>query len=196
MHHPANQFYGAINGTGGLHIAGGQQVLGGTNGYTGVTTIDSGASLGLLGTGSISSSSKVIDNGALDLSVMSVNSSITSLAGTNSNANLFLGSHSLTLTAASDSFAGVISGSGGLALTSGTETLTGTNTYTGNDDGQWRHARRRRVDRVFHLDHGESQWRADGSGRCGRDDDRQRRHVAPRQWHAGFVAFSRGYSLL
>ena len=126
-----NQFYGAINGTGGLHIAGGQQVLGGTNGYTGVTTIDSGASLGLLGTGSISSSSKVIDNGALDLSVMSVNSSITSLAGTNSNANLFLGSHSLTLTAASDSFAGVISGSGGLALTSGTETLTGTNTYTG-----------------------------------------------------------------
>jgi uncharacterized protein with beta-barrel porin domain len=126
-----NVFYGAIGGSGGLTITGGFTELGGTNGYTGVTTINSGAHLVLLGTATIASSSKVIDNGALDLSVMSVNSSITSLAGTNSKANLFLGSHSLTLTAANDSFAGIISGSGGLALTSGTETLIGTNTYTG-----------------------------------------------------------------
>jgi uncharacterized protein with beta-barrel porin domain len=97
--------------------------LGGTNGYTGVTTINSGASLGLLGTGSIASSSKVIDNGALDLSVMSVDSSIKSLAGTNTGANLFLGNHTLTLTAANDTYMGMISGNGGLTLAGGTETL-------------------------------------------------------------------------
>ncbi len=48
-----NQYYGAINGSGALHVTGGAQILGGTNGYTGVTTINSGAILGLLGTGSI-----------------------------------------------------------------------------------------------------------------------------------------------
>jgi autotransporter-associated beta strand protein len=126
-----NQYYGAINGSGALHVTGGAQILGGTNGYTGVTTIDSGAILGLLGTGSISASSKVIDNGALDLTVMSVGSSIKSLAGTNSNANLFLGNQTLTLTAANDTYAGLISGSGGLTLTGGTETLTGSIGYTG-----------------------------------------------------------------
>ena len=126
-----NQFLGAINGTGGLSVTGGAQVLGGNNGYTGVTTISSGATLGLLGTGSIASSNKVIDNGGLDFSVMSVNSSITSLAGTNAGANVFLGSHSLTLTAANDTYAGQISGTGGLTLSGGTETLTGSNGYSG-----------------------------------------------------------------
>jgi autotransporter-associated beta strand protein len=126
-----NVFYGAINGNGGLTVTGGFQNLGGANSYIGVTTINSGGDLGVEGTGTIASSSKVVDNGTLDLSVMSVNSSITSLAGTNTGANLFLGNQSLTLTAANDSFAGVISGNGGLALTSGTETLTGTNAYLG-----------------------------------------------------------------
>jgi uncharacterized protein with beta-barrel porin domain len=127
-----NQFFGAINGAGGLTVTGGaQQVLGGNNSYTGVTTINSGSILGLLGTGSIASSSKVIDNGGFDLSVMSVNSSITSLAGTNAGANVFLGSHSLTLTAANDTYAGQISGTGGLTLAGGTETLTGSIGYSG-----------------------------------------------------------------
>jgi uncharacterized protein with beta-barrel porin domain len=62
---------------------------------------------------------------------MSVDSSITSLAGTNSGANLFLGNHSLTLTAANDTYAGTISGNGGLTLTGGTETLTGSIGYSG-----------------------------------------------------------------
>ncbi len=62
---------------------------------------------------------------------MSVGSSIKSLAGTNSNANLFLGNQTLTLTAANDTYAGLISGSGGLTLTGGTETLTGSIGYTG-----------------------------------------------------------------
>jgi hypothetical protein len=41
----ANIFYGAINGSGGLTVSGGQQVLGGGNGYTGVTTVNSNAML-------------------------------------------------------------------------------------------------------------------------------------------------------
>ena len=124
-------YYGAIGGSGGLTVTGGYTNLGGTNSYTGVTTINNGAALGLLGTASIAGSSKVIDNGSLDLSVMSVDSSIKSLAGTNSNANLFLGSQSLTLTAANDTYAGMISGTGGLTLASGTETLTGSIGYSG-----------------------------------------------------------------
>ena len=127
-----NQFFGAINGSGGLTVSGGVQNLGGSNGYTGVTTINSFADLGLIGTGSIASSSKVIDNGSLDLSVTTSGASITTLAGTNANANVFLGSKTLTLTAANDTFAGNISGaSGNLILSSGHETLTGNNTYSG-----------------------------------------------------------------
>jgi autotransporter-associated beta strand protein len=125
-------FNGTISGGGGLTIApNGVQILFGTNTYTGVTTINSTAILGLDGTGSIASSSKVIDNGGLDLSVMSVDSSIKSLAGTNSNANLFLGNHTLSLTAANDTYAGMISGNGGLTLMAGTETLTGSIGYSG-----------------------------------------------------------------
>jgi autotransporter-associated beta strand protein len=124
-------YYGTIGGSGGLTVTGGFAVLGGTNTYTGVTTINSGGDLSINGTGSIATSSKVIVNGALDLSVMSVDSSIKSLAGTNTNAQLFLGSHTLTLTAANDTYAGFISGSGGLTLTSGTETLAGTIGYNG-----------------------------------------------------------------
>ena len=125
-------FNGTISGGGGLTVASnGVQIFFGTNTYTGVTTINSTAILGLDGTGSIASSSKVIDNGTLDLSVMSVDSSIKSLAGTNSNANLFLGNQTLTLTAANDTYAGMISGNGGLTLMAGTETLTGAIGYSG-----------------------------------------------------------------
>ena len=124
-------YYGAIGGSGGLTAAGGIAILAGANTYTGVTTITTTGDLVVEGTGTIASSSKVIDNGALDLSVMSVGSSITSLAGTNSNANLFLGNQTLTLTAANDTYAGMISGSGGLTLMAGTETLTGSIGYSG-----------------------------------------------------------------
>jgi autotransporter-associated beta strand protein len=128
---PTKNFYGNIGGSGGLTVTGGMQVLDGTNTYTGVTTINSHQFLAVEGTGTIASSSKVIDNGALDFSVMNVDSSIKSLAGTDTNANLFLGSHTLTLTAANDTFAGMISGNGGLTLMAGTETLTGSIGYTG-----------------------------------------------------------------
>jgi autotransporter-associated beta strand protein len=62
---------------------------------------------------------------------MSVGSSIKSLAGINSNSNLFLGNQTLTLTAANDTYAGMISGNGGLTLAGGTETLTGAIGYSG-----------------------------------------------------------------
>jgi autotransporter-associated beta strand protein len=87
--------------------------------------------LGAGGGNSLANSSKVIDNGSLDFSVNVVDSSIKSLAGTNANANVFLGSHTLTLTAANDTYAGFISGTGGLTLASGTETLTGSIGYSG-----------------------------------------------------------------
>ena len=124
----ANQFYGSINGSGSLTIAGGVQVLGGVNAYTGVTTIDNSATLGIVGTGSIGSSSKVVDNGGLDISVTSAGASIKTLAG---NGLVLLGNQTLTLTAANDTFAGGIQGTGGLTIAGGTETLSGTNTYSG-----------------------------------------------------------------
>lgn len=124
-------YYGSIGGSGGLTVTGGFALLGGTNTYTGVTTIATGGDLALNGTASIASSSKVINNGALDLSVMAVGSSIKSLAGTNSNANLFLGNQTLTLTAANDTYAGMISGNGGITLAGGTETFTGSFGYSG-----------------------------------------------------------------
>jgi autotransporter-associated beta strand protein len=124
-------YYGAIGGSGGLTAAGGFAMLGGVNTYTGVTNITTTGELVVEGTGSIASSSKLINNGTLDLSVMSVDTSIKSLAGTNTNANLFLGNQSLILTAANDTYAGMISGNGGLTLTGGTETLTGAIGYSG-----------------------------------------------------------------
>jgi autotransporter-associated beta strand protein len=126
-----NQFFGAINGAGGLTIAGGTQALGGASGYTGVTTINSGATLIVFGTGSIGSSSKVVNNGALDVGQSGTSFSITSLAGTSSTASVFLGSNTLTITNANDTFAGAIHGTGSLTLNGGFEFLTGTSNYTG-----------------------------------------------------------------
>jgi fibronectin-binding autotransporter adhesin len=118
----ANTFYGAINGSGGLTVVGGFLTLGGANTYTGVTTINSGAYLGIEGSGTVGSSSKVVDNGALDISVTITGTSIKSLAGTNTSATVLLGNKTLTLTAANDTFAGIIAnggpnGTGGLTLT-------------------------------------------------------------------------------
>lgn len=128
-----NIFYGSISGSGGLTVTGGAQELGGTNTYTGVTTINNGAHLVMIGTGSIASSSKVVNNGSFDLSVTNADSSIKSLSGTNANATVFLGAgYNLTLTnAASDTYAGKIQGSGNLVVSSGVENLSGNNSYTG-----------------------------------------------------------------
>jgi autotransporter-associated beta strand protein len=124
-------YFGTIGGSGGVSVTGIAAILGGTNAYTGVTNIGTSGYLGLLGTGSIATSSKVINNGTFDLSVSSVDTSIKSLAGTNSNANVYLSNQSLILTAANDTYAGKISGNGGVTLAGGTETLTGSIGYTG-----------------------------------------------------------------
>ena len=128
---------GIAGGTGGsLVISGGTQNLSGTNTYTGLTTINSGATLALktLGTtnGSIATSSGVVDNGTFNISgLTNGGTSITTLSGTSTTAAVILGANTLTLSNASGTFAGVISGTGGLTLTAGAETLTGANTYAG-----------------------------------------------------------------
>ncbi|HEY2049172.1 MAG TPA: autotransporter-associated beta strand repeat-containing protein [Caulobacteraceae bacterium] len=127
---------GIGGGVGGnLVLAGGTETLAGVNIYTGSTTIDSGATLALAGSGSIATSSGVAANGTFDISQVIGGASITSLSGSGAVA---LGGQTLTLTGASGTFSGVIAdggiggGTGGsLVLSGGTETLTGVNTYTG-----------------------------------------------------------------
>jgi uncharacterized protein with beta-barrel porin domain len=138
-------FYGVIQdgGTGGgLTIAGSaQQQLGGTNTYTGLTTINASGELDLITNGgvggSIATSKGVIDNGIFDISSLhTTTTSITTLSGSGTVA---LGNQKLTLSNASGTFSGRITDSGinggtggSLALTGGKEILTGTSTYTGS----------------------------------------------------------------
>ncbi len=121
-------FSGVIDGASGLAVAGGAETLTGVNTYAGATTINSGASLLLSGTGGVASSSGVADDGTFDISATTSGASIASLSGAGV---VNLGSQTLTLTNASGTFSGGISGTGGLVLTAGTETLTGANGYTG-----------------------------------------------------------------
>ncbi len=129
-------FNGVISGNGGLTLADtASQLLRGVNTYGGVTTIGAGAVLGLLGNGSIASSSGVVLNGtgaAFDISGANGSRVIKDLSGI-AGTFVSLGSNSLTVGTANDtSFAGVIDGGGGLIkIGSGTLTLSGTNTYGG-----------------------------------------------------------------
>jgi fibronectin-binding autotransporter adhesin len=97
------------------------------NTYTGQTTISSGT-LALSGSGSISASSRVVDNGVFDISATTDGAAITRLSG---HGAVALGARTLTLTGANDTFSGVIGGSGGLTLRGGSETLSGANSFTG-----------------------------------------------------------------
>jgi outer membrane autotransporter protein len=137
---PNNAFAGVIQSTGGngnLTVAGGTQVLSGANTYTGVTTVNSGATLALSGGGLINASAGVVVNGTLDISQGSGNpqNPIATLSGSGA---VKLGQYQLQLVLANDTFSGVISdgglggGTGGsVDLAGGTETFTGANTYTG-----------------------------------------------------------------
>jgi len=121
-------FAGIVSGTGNLAVAGGNQTLTGTNTYTGLTTVNSGATLTLNGAGSIATSSEVVDNGTFDISTTTTGATIKSLSG---NGSTTLGAKTLTFSDASTTFAGVVSGTGNLVAAGGNQTLTGTNTYTG-----------------------------------------------------------------
>ncbi|QWD79435.1 hypothetical protein ICV01_07265 [Polynucleobacter sp. MWH-Spelu-300-X4] len=109
--------------------SGGVLTLTAINTYTGTTTIDSGATLALTGSGSIAASSGVIANGTFDISGTTTGTSIQALTGSGS---VILGSKTLTITNALGIFSGVMSGTGGVNLTNGTQTLNGVNTYTGD----------------------------------------------------------------
>jgi fibronectin-binding autotransporter adhesin len=125
----ATIFAGTISGSGSVsQIGSGALTLTAVDSYTGTTTINSGTQLVLSGAGSIASSSSVIDNGTLNISIATTSPTIASLAGTGI---VTLGPQSLGLTKAADVFSGSINGTGGLILNGGTETLSGTNSYTG-----------------------------------------------------------------
>ena len=100
-----------------------------TNTYTGTTTIN-GGTLALTGTGSIATSSSIINNAVFDISGATTGVSIVSLAGSSAG-SVVLGNTALTISNAHDTFNGVISGNGSIILTTGIEVLTNTNTYTG-----------------------------------------------------------------
>ncbi len=122
-------FAGGIQGSGGITVSGGNQGLSGGNSFTGATTIASGATLSLIGTGSIAASSGVTDHGTFDISATTAGASIRNLAG---DGTVALGNQNLTISNASGSFDGTIGGAGGsLSITSGSYTLNGANTYSG-----------------------------------------------------------------
>ena len=124
----ATSMNGIISGSGGvMQIGSGVTTITTAQAYTGTTTISAGT-LALSGTGSIASSSGIIDNGTLSIAGTNAGASITSISGVGA---VQLGSETLTLTNASGSFAGIISGSGNLTLAGGSETLLGGDTYTG-----------------------------------------------------------------
>ncbi len=60
-------------------MTGGTQALGGANTYAGATTINSGATLALVGNGSLATSSGVADDGTFDIAGTSAGASIQSL---------------------------------------------------------------------------------------------------------------------
>ena len=126
----SDTFSGNLVGAGGLTISGGTESLGGTNSYTGATTIGGGATLALLGAGTIATSSGVADNGTFDISGTISGAAVQSLSG-GVGGSVALGDNTLQLTNANDTFSGSIGGSGGVTVSGGSETLSGANAYTG-----------------------------------------------------------------
>jgi filamentous hemagglutinin family protein len=119
----------SANTTGALTKTGaGTLTLGGTNLYTGATTINAGA-LSVSGTAIADTSAVTVASGATLNLVGS--ETVGSLAGAG---NVTLGANTLTAGGnnTSTAFSGVVSGTGGLTKEgTGTLTLSGVNTYTG-----------------------------------------------------------------
>ncbi len=115
-------------GTGGLTVSGGTQTLSGNNTYIGPTTIEPGATLALIGSGSVSASSGIAANGTFDIAGTTNGTMISTLSGTGTVA---LGTNGLTLTNANTAFSGTITGTGNITVSGGIEALTSTNTFSG-----------------------------------------------------------------
>jgi autotransporter-associated beta strand protein len=135
-------FAGVIQDTGGGALVigngttGASQTLSRTNTYTGGTTINTGSTLYLSGTGSIQSSSGVTLVGAgatFDISQLTgTTTTIVTLNSSGGAGTVTLGAKTLGIGGTGGSFSGVIQGTGGFVVGAGaSQTLTGTNTYTG-----------------------------------------------------------------
>ena len=99
------------------------------NTYTGSTTINSGATLALSGTGSIATSSGVANSGTFDISNTTNGASVKAISGTGA---VILGTQNLTVSNASGNLSGAVTGSGAINITGGNQTLSGNNsTFTG-----------------------------------------------------------------
>src|SRR5690606_13731291 len=122
----SGSFSGIISGAGGLTIEAGEQTLGGDNTYSGLTTVNSGATLTLEGTGDIAFSGLDLD-GTFDMSAADGNRTINGLAGEDAAARILLGANSLVFSGTADgaTYAGTIEGTGGVKLADGEQTLTG-----------------------------------------------------------------------
>ncbi|MGN6329464.1 MAG: autotransporter-associated beta strand repeat-containing protein [Rhodanobacter sp.] len=119
---------GLVGGSGALNKAGtGTLTLTGANSYTGVTAIDDGI-LVLSGSGSVATSSKIVNNGVLDISATTAGASVKALTGSGA---VQLGDKALTLTNASGDFGGSIAGTGAVVIDHGTQGLSGNNTFSG-----------------------------------------------------------------
>jgi autotransporter-associated beta strand protein len=129
-------YAGVMSGTGALVKSGtGVVTLSGANTYTGGTTINSGSTLALSGSGSIASSSLVTNNGTFNISGATAGVAVKGLAGGTSS-SVVLGSNTLTIgtsdTVVGQLFQGVISGSGGVSIVgTAAQYWSSTQTYTG-----------------------------------------------------------------
>ncbi|MDO9499609.1 autotransporter domain-containing protein, partial [Falsiroseomonas sp.] len=124
----STEFAGNVAGTGALAIGAGTQRLSGANSLTGLVQVDSGATLQMVGSGSIASASEVRADGVLSLINTTNGAAITTLSG---GGVVLLGARDLTVTAGSTSFAGGIAGSGGVTITGGTQRFSGQNVFQG-----------------------------------------------------------------
>ncbi|MCA6120409.1 autotransporter domain-containing protein [Bradyrhizobium sp. WSM 1704] len=120
-----------VSGSMSLSANGGTTLLSGTNGYTGATTVNNGATLRAANANAFSAASATTVNGGGMLDLGGFNQAIGSLAG---SGNIGLGNAILTVGGnnTSTTYSGVMFGTGGFAKGgTGTMTLSGANTYTG-----------------------------------------------------------------
>lgn len=132
----ANNYAGAISGTGNVVIGGPARLtLSGANTYTGTTTVNGGTlQAGVVDVITTSNALILANTTGAVFDLNNLDQNIGSLGGGGaSGGNITLGTASLTVNqTASNTFAGIISGAGGLTSTGpATLTLSGSNTFTG-----------------------------------------------------------------